>query len=283
MKQLEDEITNYESGEAIDFEKIPPDFLLLKCLVGADGVFAPFRPHGGNPQGKTVWKEVKIGVITRLKNRINRKGIKVTQLVQRRLVAVLGEASLFTAHLLLETHKQRLTEASQVIWISDGGRWLWGIYQSYFSLYALGILDFYHCAQNLWKGAAAWFDGRTKKARNWFTSARHRLRHDSPEDVLCELDEAIEQTQGLENQDILKKVKNYLTTHLEHIEYNQFKQQEIPIGSGFVESACKWLIQQRFKCVGMRWSENGFSHLLHLRLLWVNQRWDPFFQQSPIK
>ncbi len=44
-----------------------------------------------------------------------------------------------------------------------------------------------------------------------------------------------------------------------------------------VESACKWLIQQRFKGVGMRWSEAGFNHLLHLRLAWVNQRFDSFF------
>jgi hypothetical protein len=28
-----------------------------------------------------------------------------------------------------------------------------------------------------------------------------------------------------------------------------------------VESACKWLIQQRFKGVGMRWSDDGFKLL----------------------
>jgi len=47
--------------------------------------------------------------------------------------------------------------------------------------------------------------------------------------------------------------------------------------SGIVESACKWLIQQRFKGVGMRWSEDGFNHLLHLRLDWVNGRFDSSF------
>jgi hypothetical protein len=51
----------------------------------------------------------------------------------------------------------------------------------------------------------------------------------------------------------------------------------LPIGSGLVESACKWLIQQRFKGVGMRWSEDGFDHLLHLRLAWVNERFDDLF------
>ena len=45
-----------------------------------------------------------------------------------------------------------------------------------------------------------------------------------------------------------------------------------------VESACKWLIQQRFKGVGMRWSEDGFNHLLHLRLAWVNGSFETLFQ-----
>ena len=58
----------------------------------------------------------------------------------------------------------------------------------------------------------------------------------------------------------------YLEKHRDHINYDKFKELGLPIGSGFVESACKWLIQQRFKGVGMRWGEDGFNHLLHLRL-----------------
>ena len=45
-----------------------------------------------------------------------------------------------------------------------------------------------------------------------------------------------------------------------------------------VESACKWLSQQRFKGVGMRWSEEGFNHLLHLRLAWGNGSFEALFQ-----
>jgi hypothetical protein len=32
-----------------------------------------------------------------------------------------------------------------------------------------------------------------------------------------------------------------------------------------------------FKGVGMRWSETGFNHLLHLRLAWVNGRFEELF------
>jgi len=34
--------------------------------------------------------------------------------------------------------------------------------------------------------------------------------------------------------------------------------------------------------VGMRWSEDGFNHLLHLRLAWVNRRFDTLFSDEPL-
>ena len=79
----------------------------------------------------------------------------------------------------------------------------------------------------------------------------------------------------------LTNVHDYLETHRNHINYKRFKELGLPLGSGMVESACKWLIQQRFKGVGMRWSEDGFNHLLHLRLAWVNQRFDNLFPELP--
>jgi hypothetical protein len=68
-----------------------------------------------------------------------------------------------------------------------------------------------------------------------------------------------------------------LQRHREHINYDRYKDLGLPLGSGLVESACQWRIQQRFKGVGMRWSEDGFNHLLPLRLAWVNGRFEALF------
>jgi hypothetical protein len=143
----------------------------------------------------------------------------------------------------------------------------------------MGILDFYHAVQYLWKGAAAWLDGRTTQARRWFGWARHRLRHGQPDGVLADLGEALE-VEGLPDstRDTLTALYAYLERHRDHSDYAQYKALGLPIGSRMVESACKWLIQQRFKGVGMRWSEAGFNHLLHLRLAWVNGSFEALFQ-----
>jgi hypothetical protein len=63
-------------------------------------------------------------------------------------------------------------------------------------------------------------------------------------------------------RDTLRTVHAYLEQHRAHIDYATYKALGLPLGSGMVESACKWLIHQRFKGVGMGWGADGYhSHL----------------------
>jgi hypothetical protein len=125
-------------------------------------------------------------------------------------------------------------------------------------------------------------NGRTTPARTWFDTMRHGLRHGESNRVLDELARTLQlEDLPASARATLQQVYNYLHTHREHIDYKKFKELGLPLGSGLVESACKWLIQQRFKGVGMRWGEDGFNHLLHLRLAWVNGRFDALFAPEP--
>ena len=82
--------------------------------------------------------------------------------------------------------------APQVVWLSAGGRGLWRLFEERFAHQVTGMLDLYHAAQNLWKAAAAWLDGRTTQARRWFGWARHRRWHGLPDVVLADLADAVE-------------------------------------------------------------------------------------------
>lgn len=90
----------------------------------------------------------------------------------------------------------------------------------------------------------------------WFERMRHQLRYGFGKRIIKELNWLVKSKNTSETtKPILCKVRDYLNTHLEHIQYHQFKKLALPIGSGMVESACKWLIQQRFKeweCDGVR-------------------------------
>ena len=279
MATLQEHLHALARGDLPTPEVLTADLAAAPLVVGADGVMVPFRPMGGQPTGKTRWHEVKVGVLARLGQHRTRTGKGITRLRQRRLVAVLGDIEALKPRVWLEAVRQSLSTAPQVVWLSDGARGLWRLYAERLAASAVGILDFYHAVQYLWKGAAAWLDGRTAQARRWFGWARHRLRHGQPDGVLADLGEALE-VEGLpaSTRETLTALSAYLERHRDHIDYAQYKALGLPIGSGMVESACKWLIQQRFKGVGMRWSEAGFNHLLHLRLAWVNGSFEALFQ-----
>jgi hypothetical protein len=279
MDTLQAQLAAVAHGDLPPEEPLAAELTSAPLVMGADGVMVPFRPEAGEPRGKTRWREIKVGVLARLGQHRTRTGTVVTRLSHRRLVAVLGDIEVLKPRLWLEAVRQGILSAPQVVWLSDGARGLWGLFDERFGAYATGILDFYHAVQNLWKGAAAWLDGRTAKARRWFGWARHRLRHGAPDGVLEDLAEALE-LDGLPKtaRETLTKVYAYLDRHRDHIDYAQYKELGLPLGSGMVESACQWLIQQRFKGVGMRWSEEGFNHLLHLRLAWVNGTFEALFQ-----
>jgi len=278
MEHLQEDLAAVARGHEPTPEPLTAEQVALPLALGADGVMVPFRPDAGAPRGKIRWREVKVGVLARVAQHRTRTGQVVTRLTQRRLVAVLGDIETLKPRLWLEALRQGIRSAPQVVWLSDGGRGVWRLFDECFAGSATGVLDFSHAAQNLWKSAAAWLDGRTTQARRWFTWARHRLRQGHPDGVLADLAEALD-VEGLPDtaRNTLTTVYAYLDRHRDHIDYARDKELGLPLGSGMVESACKWLIQQRFKGVGMRWSEDGFNHLVHLRLAWVNGRFEALF------
>ena len=279
-RQQEAERQAQAAGKAPETEHLAAHLADAPLAIGADGVMVPLRPQPGSPAGKTIWREIKVGILTRLTERLNRKGESVPQLEQRRVVAVMGTVDEFMPALQVEANRQGMTQAKQVVWLSDGGKGFWRIFETWLSSLSnvTGILDFYHAAQNLSNAAKAWLDGRTAKCREWFCEMRHKLRHGEESIVMDELNKAQNSKQlSDEAKKTLGNTYNYLKRHEKHITYQNFKDASLPIGSGLVESACKWLVQQRFKGVGMRWSEEGLNALLNLRVAWVNQCFDDFF------
>jgi len=275
---LEKELKKLTEVELPSANEIDDTILRLKMGTGADGVMLPFRPNGGAPEGKSEWHEVKIGIFARLMERINKKGRKVRLIVRKRVVAVLGSADDLKARMELTAVKERMDEADDVVWLSDGAPWLWRIFEEVFAGRARGVLDFYHAVQNIWKGAKACLQGRTDDAKEWFVKARRNVKLGKVKRVLAEIKEAAESEYLPESaRQTLENLIVYLETHSEHMCYDKLRALGLPIGSGMVESTCKWLIQQRFKGVGMRWSEEGFNKLLHLRLAWVNGEFNGLF------
>ena len=105
----------------------------LPLLIGADGVMVPFRPEAGNPTGKTVWREVKVEVLARLSERVTKASQRVSYLKQHRLVAVLGDIDALKPRLWLEAVRQGILSSPKVVWVADGGRGFWRLFDERFA------------------------------------------------------------------------------------------------------------------------------------------------------
>ena len=130
-----------------------------------------------------------------------------------------------TSRLWLEAVRQGITSAPRVVWLSDGARGLWRVFDECFAAYATGVLDFLsRRATPVGKGAAAWLDGRTTQARRWFAWARHRLRHGNPDGVLADLTEALDvESLPATARATLTTVSAYLERHRDHMDYEAYK------------------------------------------------------------
>jgi len=233
--KLEQELKELSEGKLPKMAEIEDKVAKLITAIGADGVMVAFRPDGGVPEGKVEWREVKIGIFARLGEKLTKHGKKVNVIVRKRVVAVLGKIDELIPRMRLMAEKERIHEAESVVWLSDGAPGFWRVFEETFCGCATGVLDFYHAVQNVWKGARAWFDGRTKHARQWFASARRSIRNGKVRYVLAEIRGALSTEEIPEStRKILQNLVVYLETHVEHMSYDQFKALGLPIGSGMV-------------------------------------------------
>ena len=78
----------------------------------------------------------------------------------------------------------------------------------------------------------------------------------------------------------LNKAITYFTNHAHQMNYSDYLEDNLPIGSGVTEAACKSLIKQRLCCSGMKWTERGAGIVLSLRSLVITKgRWKQFWEK----
>ena len=64
------------------------------------------------------------------------------------------------------------------------------------------------------------------------------------------------------------------------MDYATHITENLPIGSGVTEAACKTLVKQRLCGSGMRWKKRGASIVLSLRaLVQITHQWQAFWDK----
>ena len=120
MEALQRELENLEKGILPEEEPLDAQTAALPLLIGADGVMVPFRPQAGTPRGKTIWREIKVGILARLGRRTTPAGQTEPRVERRRMVAVLGGVAALSPRLWWEAVRQGILHAPVWALLSDG-------------------------------------------------------------------------------------------------------------------------------------------------------------------
>jgi hypothetical protein len=62
------------------------------------------------------------------------------------------------------------------------------------------------------------------------------------------------------------------------MKYNDFRKQNLFVGSGVLEAACKTVVGQRLKHSGMHWTVKGANGIIALRTCFLSNRWEDFWE-----
>jgi hypothetical protein len=168
------------------------------------------------------------------------------------------------------------------IGIADGARNNWPFLKTHTQKQ---LLDFYHVTEYLAEACYAAYPEKTGKPDRikWLNERCHQLKHDkgAPQAILNELRKFKRKKKlSCEIRENLKAAITYFKNNLHRMNYAEHVEDNLPIGSGVTEAACKTLIKQRFCRSGMRWKEAGIQIVLRLReLVQTTDRWRQFWDK----
>lgn len=126
------------------------------------------------------------------------------------------------------------------------------------------VLDIVHVLEYLWHAAYAFHDEGTIAAERWVENRLLKLLTGG--------------TGGVVAKSLRAEAANYLVNHTRELHYDRALADGLPIATGVIEGACRYLVQDRLGRTGARWSLRGAEAVLLLRALHASGDFDDYWQ-----
>ncbi len=221
------------------------------------------------------WKEVKIGCVFEYQSQQKycqktKELVDVAQASQISYVAHLGGPEPLGKLLSAEAERRGYDQAQERVTLGDGAKWIWGISSEHFPT-GQEVVDWYHAVDHLWTAAHLSFQDKAPRER-WVKHRKMDLWVGQAEQIATIIETLA--TQHPDHQTALISEAGYFRNNYRRMQYQEFREEGYPIGSGTVESGCKQLVTMRMKGPGMRWSRSGAENMLALRAAYLSNTWD---------
>lgn len=171
---------------------------------------------------------------------------------------------------------------ARYIGLADGAKGNWEFLEAHTDVQAV---DFWHAASYLGKAAEVMFKGKANATaqKEWLDDACHRLKtvHGAASRLLHEMEDFNKSGKlTKEDDEKLQASITYFTNQKPRMKFAKLQEENLPIGSGVTEAACKIVVKQRLCNSGMRWAKSGAAIVLSLRCLTLSEnRWEQFWKK----
>jgi hypothetical protein len=226
-------------------------------VISADGVMVRLYEE---------WREVKLGAMYGVPPDSN--GTAET----KSYVGRIEPCESFGQRLRQEANRRGVDDAAEVVFISDGAKWLQDQAITHFPK-ATKILDWYHAVEHMWNYIDLLLGDRSTDFAKHYADEWTGWLYEGKEDKFLETIRVMVTKARGERRRKMQKEIQYFENNIERMRYKIFRDAGYPIGSGIIEGGCKNVVQFRFKRAGMRWKERGLHDVLGLRCLFVSDRW----------
>jgi hypothetical protein len=242
-------------------ELLPPESRLPETLVvSTDGSMIPMR-------GEDAWKEAKVATIFREENRAAHSESNRGIISQARYVASLHTLETFRENLRNALHAEKARDAKRVAWVADGAAWNWNLAEE-LCPNAIQILDYTHAIEHAMDCGKVLLGEENAMLFHWRIRIEELIFAGDMDATVNELMSCLflMKKSGDENRkQAVNDVIRYFRRNQHRMKYAEFVEMKLPIGSGFVESAHRHVLQKRMKCAGQHWSEQGGHQMAILR------------------
>jgi hypothetical protein len=142
------------------------------------------------------------------------------------------------------------------------------------------ILDIVHVLEYLWRAAYAFHPAGSEEAETW---VRHRLLallDGRSGGAVAKSLRLMIASHGLDKKAAAPVLRcaNYLVRNTRWLHYDRALADGLPIATGVIEGACRYLVQDRMGRTGARWSLAGAEAILRLRALRTSGDFDDYWQ-----
>jgi len=170
-------------------------------------------------------------------------------------------------------------KTSQVHTVGDGAEWIARQVAERFGSRGGYLVDFYHVCDYL-SAAAAAIHPNADAANAWLNQQKDALKAGRCGDVTASLREHLEVGDVTDSQASIRACHRYLSRRQDQLDYPTALANNLPIGSGEIESAHRYIVQKRLKLPGSWWCAANADHMLALRLNRANRQWDNYWNQA---